>query len=158
MKETGVKSINIRQSLLYCLFLFVTINCFGCATYENSRIGNRYIAIYNDAVSKDATKYIIKEGKFDDIWAKVKEILGSFGYKKTIYSASEQGFMVFVKDLNIGEALLIGNPDACKIIVKFTKAEEGATRIDLVKGSNVLATNKQVEGDIQKIYESIRKN
>ena len=68
-----------------------------------------------------------------------------------MYSVPEDGFVVIAKDVAIGKALFVGESHPCQIIFKFTKAEAGKTRIDLVRGSNILVTNNEVEEDIQHI-------
>ena len=138
-----------KLSIVLSLFAFC-----GCATTMSNPFGD----MYNNAVSQEASIIIIKEGEFKAIDAKVTEHLKNLHYSHVIYSKPEEGFLVLVKDTSLVKSLFIGDAHPCKIILKYTKAGEGKTRIDLVRGSNSLMTNGEVDKDIQALTDLIKKD
>lgn len=135
--------------MLFCLELV------GCVSLQTAQLSNKYATIYNNALNKRTNITITKEGNFEEIRDRVYKHFESLRYKKVIYSVPEQGFIVITKESSLGRALLIGNPHPCQIIFKFTKAGVGKTRIDLVRGSDILITNNEVEKDMQEISKLI---
>lgn len=146
--------ISVRKMKKFLVFL-LCLGLSGCASLETAQFSNKYTEIYNNALNKGSNITIVKEGNFEEIRDKVNKLFESRGYKKVIYSAPEQEFIVITKDTSVGKALLIGNAHPCQILFKFTKAGSGKTRIDLARGSNILITNSEVEKDIREITKLI---
>ena len=131
------------------LLILICLGLVGCATT------NVYGTIYNEAITKGISTVIIKEGDFEDINTYTVKHFESLGYKKVLYSSPKQGFMVVIKDVNFTKALLVGDPHMYKIILKYTKAGESRTRIDLVNGTKIIWAKKDVDRDIRQISKLI---
>ncbi len=122
----------------------------GCATI------NPYRETYNEAIRKETSTTIIKEGDTKEIHPYVTKYLESLGYKRVLYSDLKQGFMVVFKDIHIAKSFLVGDPHMYRIILKYTKAGEGKTRIDLVNATSIFWAIKDVDKDIQQIAQLIK--
>lgn len=122
----------------------------GCAAT------NQYSGIYNEAVAGGRSVTIIKEGELTSIRSKINEHLQANKYTKVLYSDPEQGFLVTFKDIPLAQSMLIGDPHTYRIILKYTKAGEGKTRIDLVNGNPGLMIKGDIDQDIAKIADLIR--
>jgi len=136
--------------------LLVVLLCsgiIGCATPTN-----KYADLYNEAVAAGHSVVIIKEGDPETIKNGIDWQLGSMGYNKIIYASPSDGFMVFVKEANFGSALLKDDKDLDQMILKYTNAGVGKTRIDLVNGSAQGPKKDEIDRDIQKSAELIRNN
>ena len=97
---------------------------------------------------------ITKEGEFLDIRADVEAQLKSKGYSKVLYSDPHQGFVVTVKNAPLAKSMLIGEPHPYKLILKYTKAGEGKTRIDMVNGSSSLVTRGKLNKILLKLVKA----
>jgi hypothetical protein len=133
------------------LAILLCLGIIGCATPTN-----KYAGAYNEAVAAGHSVVIIKEGDPQTIKDGIDWQLGSIGYNKVDYASSSEGFMVFEKDANFGSALLTGDKDVYKIILKYTNADIGKTRIDLVNGSGELSKKDAIDKDIQRLAELIK--
>ena len=138
----------MKKQILQVLMISILIG--GCATTTN-RFGN----VYNEAVASGRSTTIFKEGDFSNIKDNVNDCFKNVGYEKVFYSSPQEGFMVVVKDIPLTKSMLIGDAHPYKIILKYTKAGTGKTRIDLVNGSPGLFTKDEVQRDILKIAELI---
>jgi hypothetical protein len=125
----------------------------GCATGTN-----KYVGVYNEAVNAGHSVVIIKEGDFQTMQEGVNEQLSSVGYNKTLYSSPTEPFAVLVKSIDYGSPLLNGDAKSHKIFLKYTKIDEGHTRIDLVNGGTEISAKKEIDADIQKLAELIKSN
>ena len=130
--------------------LMVSILISGCTSFTYS-LSN----VYNDAIASGKNKTIVKDGDFSSIKENVNSHLKDIGYSKVFYSNPQEGYMVLVKDVPLSKALLTGNAYPYKIILKYTKAGIGKTRIDFVNGSPGLFSKEEVEQDILKVVNSI---
>lgn len=135
------------------LLLLLCTGLIGCATASTP---NKYAGAYNEAVAAGKSTVIVKEGDFEIIKDQIDRRLSEVGYNRVLYTSPNDGFMVLVKDANFGNALLIGDAHPCKMILKYTNAGEGKTRIDLVNGSTEVFTKDEIEKDIQKLAELIK--
>lgn len=131
-------------SILLCLGLA------GCASTTN-----KYIGVYNDAVSSGHSSVIIKEGDFETMKEGVDQELNSIGYNKVLYTSPDEPFMVLVKSIDYGSPLLNNDAQSHKILLKYTKLDAGHTRIDLVNGASG-ASRDDVDIDIQKLTGLIK--
>lgn len=132
------------------LILVVLLFCSGCATGSD-----QYGSVYNNAVSSGTNLTVVKDGDFKMLSNRINEHLKSLGYQNVLYSDPKQGFLVVVKKISVAKALIAGDPATDKIIVKYTKAGEGKTRVDLVNASINLAAQGVVDKDIQQLAELI---
>lgn len=132
------------------LILVVLLFCSGCATGSD-----QYGSVYNNAVSSGTNLTVVKDGDFKMLSNRINEHLRSLGYQNVLYSDPKQGFLVVVKKISVAKALIAGDPATDKIIVKYTKAGEGKTRVDLVNASINLAAQGVVDKDIQQLAELI---
>ncbi len=112
--------------------------------------------MYNQAVLKGNTTAIIREGPFKEIQAETLKQLRAAGYTKILTSASDpqQGLLVLFK-MQPFKGLLIGDPAAARLILRFSKSGESGTRIDLVNGSTIVWVKSEVDRDIQEIVARI---
>ena len=117
---------------------------------------NKYADLYNEAVSTGNSVVITKEGDLETIKEEIDQELNNVGYDKTIYTSPTDGFMVLVKEHGFGSALIVTDKHVYKMIVKYTSAGEGKTRIDLVNGSAESYTKDEIDSDIQKLADLIR--
>ena len=136
------------KKIIYLLILGIALS--GCATV------NPYGSIYNEAIVEGNSTTIIKDGEVKDIHVYVTKYFESMNYRKVLFSDLKEGFMVITKDISIAKAFLIWDPHVYKIILKYTKAGEGKTRIDLVNGTDIpIWARKDVDKDIQQIAKLI---
>ena len=131
--------------------LIISFLICGCTTTTN-RFGNAY----NEAVASGRSTTIFKEGDFSNIKDNVNDCFKNVGYEKVFDSSPQEGFMVVVKDIPLTKSMLIGDAHPYKIILKYTKAGEGQTRIDLVNGSPGLFSKEEVNKDIQRLTKLIK--
>jgi hypothetical protein len=132
-------------TILLCLGLV------GCATPKN-----KYAGVYNDAVNSGHSVVILKEGDFETMEEGVNEQLSSVGYDKVLYNSPTELFAVLVKSIDYGSPLLNGDAQSHKIFLKYTKIDEGHTRIDLVNGGTEPSVKDEIDRDIQKLAALIR--
>ena len=139
------------KMLLISLFL---LGIAGCATTPKID----YTKMYNDAIHREDSIMITKEGDFDTMKDAVEQQLKSIGYSDVLFSSPTESCTVFVKDVDYGSPLLSDDAKSCQIILKYTKIEAGKTRIDLVNGAAKPSVKAEVERDIQKLSELIKSN
>jgi hypothetical protein len=135
------------------IYLFiVSILLSGCVT-----TGGGFGSMYNEAIANGTSVMIVKDGNFKDIYNSIVKHLESLGYRKILHSDQKQGFYVLVKDQSLAKSFLTGAAHMYKIIIKFTKAEEDKTRIDLLNGTDMpIWARGQVDRDIQQIADLIK--
>ncbi len=141
----------MNRLLLLCL----SVGIMGCASTTN-----KYINAYNESVAARHSVVIVKEGDLETLKDIVNQQLSTVGYNKILYSNPAQGYLVLVKDIDFGNALLVdkAHAHAYRIILKYTNVGVGRTRIDLVNGSTEAFTKNEIDKDIQKLAELIRSN
>jgi len=133
-------------------FAFVALLLSGCAAATQNRYGD----IYNRAINHGHNVAIIKTNDIEYVKANTEIHLASVGYEKVAYSRPDQGFMVMVKRIPVAQAAFMGDPHPYRLIIKYTPAGEGKTRVDLVNGSPSAFTKGVVDKDIQTIADLIR--
>jgi len=143
------------KTLKIGLVLFLSLGFAGCAGLQEGQLSSKYEATYINALNERTNLTVTKEGNLEEIRDKVRKHLESLGYNKVVYAAPELGFIVVAKNISIASALFIGNDKPYQIIYKLTKAEDGKIIIELVKGTNILTTNTEVNKDMEKIYKQI---
>jgi len=131
--------------------VFLCLGLVGCATPTN-----KYANDYNQAVATGQSVVINREGDFETIQDEITRDLSAVGYSKILFASPNEGFMVLAKDPGFGSALLVGNAHMYKVILKYTNAGQGKTRIDLVNGSTEIYTKDEIDRDIQKLAALIR--
>jgi len=136
------------------LFLFCLLVLSSCATVGGSVTG-QYENIYNQTVAAGKSLTLYKSGEFQSVKEHVDQQLKIVGYDNVLASNPAVGFLVLVKDIPLAKAMAIGDAHPYRIILKYTKAGLGRTRIDLVNGSPGLLSGSTVEEDIQKLLELI---
>ena len=132
------------------IFIFA-LPLMGCS----SVLYQKYSALFNTAVAEDKAVTIISEEPFENLKDKVLLKAMSLGYEKAVVSKPDQGFIVTVKKIS-GKTVLTSDAFAFPILLKFTKAEEGKTRLDLVNGAYNILAKKEVQKDIQILSEFVR--
>ena len=135
------------------LIIAVLMFCLGCATDSN-----QYGGLYNNAVSNGTSVTLIRDGDFKTLSGRINGHLGDLGYKNVLYSEPAQGLIVVVKKLPAVKAVIAGDSTTDRMIVKYTKAGEGKTRVDLVNASTNMAAQGVVDKDIQKLAERIKED
>ena len=134
------------------LIILISIVFFTGCVATTSQFAN----VYNSAVANGKSTTILKDGDFlivkDNVNAHFKDV----GYSSVLYSSPQEGFIVVFKDIPLAKAMLIGDAHPYKIILKYTKAGVGKTRIDLVNGSTGLFAQNEVQQDISQIAELLR--
>lgn len=128
----------------------------GCLLAGCAATGTHYTRIYNKAVENGKSITIVKDAALGEVNVQVAEKLKSLGYERVLYSSPQDGFQVLIKDVRIAEAVIVGTPHPYRIIVKYSKASDGRTRIDLVNGSPEFYARNQVEEDLGELEKLLR--
>ena len=131
----------MKKFLTVCLCLGLA----GCASYNN------YSLTYQTAVKAKASTVISKEGDYQQLKTKIAGYFADRGYTVTVYADEKNRFFVFSKEGMFQEP--------CQIILKYTVTpNENTIRIDLVKQSDNIVSDSQVNEDINEIADQIKNN
>lgn len=128
------------------LILVLMIFCSGCATVED-----QYRGMYDEAIMKDTNVSVIVDTYLTSLTAIVNAHLATLGYTKVLYDDATQQLAVVAKKQ-------AGDSEAEKIIVRYTRTDEGKMRVDLVNASTKPATREAVDKDILQLAALIAGN
>lgn len=128
------------------LILILILFCSGCATVED-----QYRGMYDEAIMKDTNVSVVVDTYLTSLTAIVNAHLATLGYTKVLYDDATQQLAVVAKKQ-------AGDSEAEKIIVRYTRTDEGKMRVDLVNASTNLATREAVDKDILQLAALISGN
>ncbi len=128
------------------LILILILFCSGCATVED-----QYRGMYDEAIMKDSNVSVVVDTYLTSLTAIVNAHLATLGYTKVLYDDATQQLAVVAKKQ-------AGDSEAEKIIVRYTRTDEGKMRVDLVNASTNLATREAVDKDILQLAALISGN
>lgn len=128
------------------LILVLMIFCSGCATVED-----QYRGMYDEAIMKDTNVSVIVDTYLTSLTAIVNAHLATLSYTKVLYDDATQQLAVVAKKQ-------AGDSEAEKIIVRYTRTDEGKMRVDLVNASTKPATREAVDKDILQLAALIAGN
>lgn len=128
------------------LILILILFCSGCATVED-----QYRGMYDEAIMKDSNVSVVVDTYLTSLTAIVNAHLATLGYTKVLYDDATQQLAVVAKKQ-------AGDSEAEKIIVRYTRTDEGKMRVDLVNASTDPATREAVDKDILQLAALISGN
>ncbi len=128
------------------LILILILFCSGCATVED-----QYRGMYDEAIMKDTNVSVVVDTYLTSLTAIVNAHLATLGYTKVLYDDATQQLAVVAKKQS-------GDSEAEKIIVRYTRTDEGKMRVDLVNACKDPATREAVENDILQLAALISGN
>ncbi len=128
------------------LILILILFCSGCATVED-----QYRGMYDEAIMKDSNVSVVVDTYLTSLTAIVNAHLATLGYTKVLYDDATQQLAVVAKKQ-------AGDSEAEKIIVRYTRTDEGKMRVDLVNASTDPATLEAVDKDILQLAALISGN
>ena len=143
----------MTQALLKPLLRLSIFSAFflgGCA----SILHQKYSTLLNTAIAEGRAVTIISSEPFEDLKDKVLLKALSLGYERTVVNEPHQGFLVAVKK-NSAKNAAIGDALAFPLLIKFTDAGEGKTRLDFVNGAYNILAKKEIQKDIQILSQFI---
>ena len=128
------------------LILILILFCSGCATVED-----QYRGMYDEAIMKDTNVSVVVDTYLTSLTAIVNAHLATLGYTKVLYDDATQQLAVVAKKQ-------AGDSEVEKIIVRYTRTDEGKMRVDLVNACKDPATREAVENDILQLAALISGN
>jgi hypothetical protein len=125
------------------LILAFMVFCSGCATVDD-----KYRGMYDDAILNDTSAEVVVDAYLTTLTEVVDAHLAALGYTKVLHEAPTQRLVVMTKKKSADE----------KIMVKYTRTEEGKMRVDLVNASTNPVFRDVVQKDIEQLVALINED